>query len=121
MGTRSAQSKAPRPPTVKPGVSRADRTAAGVNPAAKAANRVRLRRARGQVEGIERMLEGDRYCADIINQITAARASLLAVANDLLKRHLQDCQTAALAKGGGGADVDGMYQELMTLVTRMAR
>src|ERR1043165_1203316 len=65
------------------------RAAAVVDPAAKAANLLQMRRARGQVEGILRMIEDDRYCADIIIQITAARASLQAVAKDLLARHLK--------------------------------
>lgn len=93
--------------------------AVGVAPAARAANLVQLRRARGQVDGVERMIEQDRYCADIIMQITAARASLQAVANALLEAHLKACHRAAM--NNGGAQADEMYQELVDLVSRMAK
>jgi DNA-binding FrmR family transcriptional regulator len=96
-----------------------DRQAAGVDPTAKAANLLQMKRARGQVEGIERMIDQDRYCADIIFQITAARASLQTVARDLLARHLKACHTAAISNGGAAADE--MYQELVDLVSKMAK
>lgn len=96
-----------------------DRTAVGVDPTAKTANLLQLRRARGQVEGVQRMLEDDRYCADVIVQITAARASLQAVAKDLLTRHLKACHKAAMRNGGAAADQ--MYQELVDLVSKMAK
>lgn len=96
-----------------------DRRAAGVDPAARAANILQLRRARGQIDGIERMIQQDRYCADIIVQITAARASLQVVAKSLLESHLKACHKAAMNNGGAAADV--MYQELVDLVTKMAK
>lgn len=97
----------------------ADRLAAGIDPAARAANILQLRRARGQVDGIERMIEEDRYCADIIVQITAARASLQVVANALLEAHLRACHKAAISNGGAAADQ--MYQELVGLVSKMTK
>ncbi len=97
----------------------ADRSAAGVEPAARSANLLQLKRARGQIDGIERMILDDRYCADIIVQITAARASLLVVARSLLEAHLKACHQAAMSNGG--ADTDEMYQELVELVARMAK
>lgn len=96
-----------------------DRLAAGVDPAARAANITQLRRAKGQVDGIERMIEEDRYCADIIVQITAARASLQVVANALLESHLKACHK--LAASNGGAAADEMYQELVGLVSKMTK
>jgi DNA-binding FrmR family transcriptional regulator len=96
-----------------------DRVAAGVDPAVRAANSVQLRRARGQIDGIERMLEQDRYCADIITQITAARASLQVVAKSLLEAHLKSCHAQAMKNGGAAAD--NMYQELVDLVSKMAK
>lgn len=96
-----------------------DGKAVGVIPAARAANLVQLRRARGQIDGVERMIEQDRYCADIIMQITAARASLQVVANALLAAHLKACHHAAT--NNGGAKADEMYQELVDLVARMAK
>jgi len=97
----------------------ANRLAAGTIPAARSANILQLKRARGQIDGIERMLEEDRYCADIIIQITAARASLQVVAKSLLEAHLKACHEAAMANGGAAADK--MYQELVDLVSKMAR
>ncbi len=97
----------------------ADRLAAGIDPAARAANIRQLRRARGQVDGIERMIEEDRYCADIIVQITAARASLQVVAKSLLESHLKACHAQAV--GNGGAVTDRMYQELVDLVAKMSK
>ncbi len=95
------------------------RLTAGINPAVREANIRQLRRARGQVDGIERMLEQDRYCADIIIQITAARASLQVVANALLEAHLKACHE--LAASNGGFEADQMYQELLMLVAKMAK
>lgn len=96
-----------------------DRPAVKIDSAARAANILRVRRAKGQVEGIERMIEADRYCADIITQITAARASLQAVAKALLKSHMDACHAAA--SKNGGATVDRMYQELVGLASKMMR
>lgn len=95
------------------------RPTAGTVPAARSAHVVQLRRARGQVEGIERMINEDRACADIIVQITAARASLLAVGKSLLAAHLKACHEAA--KSNGGLQMDDMYQELVDLVGKMAK
>jgi DNA-binding FrmR family transcriptional regulator len=96
-----------------------NRLAAGVDPAARAANILQLHRARGQVDGVERMIEEDRYCADIILQITAARASLQVVASALLEAHLKACHRAAMNSGGAAADQ--MYQELVGLVSKMSK
>jgi CsoR family transcriptional regulator, copper-sensing transcriptional repressor len=95
------------------------RIATSVDEVAKADNIMQMKRARGQVDGILRMIEEDRYCADIIVQITAARASLQAVAADLLARHLKVCHKIAAENGGAAADK--MYQELVTIVSRMAK
>lgn len=95
------------------------RLAAGIDPAARAANILQLERARGQIDGIKRMIEDDRYCADIIIQITAARASLQVVAKALLTAHLRASHTAAINNGGAAADK--MYQELVDLVSKMTK
>jgi DNA-binding FrmR family transcriptional regulator len=96
-----------------------DRLAAGVDPAARAANTLQIRRAKGQIDGIERMIAEDRYCADIIVQIMAARASLQVVAKSLLEAHLKVCHRAAM--NNGGAEADRMYQELVELVAKMSK
>jgi DNA-binding FrmR family transcriptional regulator len=118
MVTKAAKTRA-RAPSREPIESQSDRMAAGLDPVAKAANTLQMRRARGQVDGIMRMIEDDRYCVDIIVQITAARASLQAVAKDLLARHLKSCHMAA--RDNGGAEADRMYQELVDLVSKMAK
>ena len=88
-------------------------------PACKAANLLQLRRAKGQIVGIERMIQDDRICADIIVQVTAARASLQVVAKDLLAQRLKACHIASTNNGGAGAEE--MYQDLADLVSRMAK
>jgi DNA-binding FrmR family transcriptional regulator len=118
MTRKAAQTKA-KPLTRPASAEGPHRFAAALDPSAKAANILQIRRARGQVEGIERMIESDRYCADIIVQITAVRASLQAVAKALLESHLKACHTAAMSNGG--AEADKMYQELMALVSKMTK
>jgi DNA-binding FrmR family transcriptional regulator len=60
----------------------------------------RLKRIAGQVGGIQRMLDEDRYCIDILQQVSAARAALAKVAKILLSDHLETCVTDAFATGG---------------------
>jgi CsoR family transcriptional regulator, copper-sensing transcriptional repressor len=52
---------------------------------------VRSKRIAGQVAGIQRMIESDRYCIDILNQISAARSALDALGIELLRKHLESC------------------------------
>ncbi|MDX2238251.1 MAG: metal-sensitive transcriptional regulator [Hyphomonadaceae bacterium] len=59
----------------------------------------RLRRVEGQVRGVAAMVETGRYCIDIVNQIEAARAALLRVEQDLLRRHLDHCIAHAIDSG----------------------
>lgn len=76
----------------------------------------RLARIEGQVRGIARMVEEDRYCIDILTQINAVRAALDKVALGLLDGHARHC----LAGGAGGpTDPDEQVQELMGAVGRM--
>ena len=73
--------------------------AAGVDAELKAANLKHLRRIEGQVRGIAAMVDEDRYCADIITQISAVRESLHAVARNLLRNHLTHCVADAMRRG----------------------
>ena len=76
----------------------------------------RLARIEGQVRGIARMVEEDRYCIDVLTQINAVRAALDKVALGLLDGHARHC----LAGGGGGpSEPDDQVQELMGAVGRM--
>lgn len=64
----------------------------------------RLRRIEGQVRGIQRMVEDDRYCIDVLAQVSAATAALQAVALLLLDEHLAHCVTNAVKVGGDEAE-----------------
>lgn len=90
-----------------------------VEPALKDANLKHLRRIEGQVRGIAAMVEEDRYCSDIITQISAVRESLHAVARNLLRNHLTHCAAAALSAGGERRDE--MTEELLDLLGKVSR
>ena len=63
----------------------------------------RLRRVEGQVRGLQRMIEDDKYCIDILTQVAAATKALQSVALGLLEEHLSHCVTEAMAEGGDSA------------------
>ena len=65
---------------------------------------VRLRRVEGQVRGISQMVESDRYCIDVLTQISAVTKALQSVAVGLLDDHLRHCVAEAVAAGGKEAD-----------------
>jgi len=96
-----------------------ERKAAGVNAEIKAANLQRLRRIEGQLRGIQKMVQEDRYCADIIVQIASVQEALRGVGRLLMKNHLQHCTTQAVAKGPQQAAV--MYDELLELIYKHLR
>ena len=76
----------------------------------------RLQRIQGQVAGLIRMVHEERYCIDILTQVTAVRAALNGVGLSLLGRHLDHCVTDAIREGEGrGADV---VEELMSALKR---
>ena len=60
----------------------------------------RLRRVEGQVRGLQRMVEEDKYCIDVLDQVAAATKALQAVAIELLDDHLSHCVTDAVSTGG---------------------
>jgi CsoR family transcriptional regulator, copper-sensing transcriptional repressor len=92
------------------------RKALAVEESVKRQNLNRLRRIEGQVRGLQQMVEGDRYCADILVQIASVQEALRGVGRGLLRNHLRHCVTNAIAKGGGEADA--MYDELVQLFDR---
>jgi DNA-binding FrmR family transcriptional regulator len=63
----------------------------------------RLRRIEGQIRGLQRMVEDDVYCIDVLTQISASTRALQAVAIELLEDHLGHCVSEAVAAGGPGA------------------
>jgi len=91
------------------------RKAAGVDPLLKDANLKRLRRIEGQVRGLQRMVEEDRYCADIIVQVASVQEALRGVAKNLMKNHLQHCAAKALSSGKAKESA-AMYDELLELI-----
>jgi DNA-binding FrmR family transcriptional regulator len=95
------------------------RKAAGVDPQIKAANLKRLRRVEGQVRGIQRMVEEDRYCADVLTQLAAVQEALRAVGRELLRNHLRHCAADALRSGG--QEARAMTDELIDLMYKNAR
>ncbi|MFR9802735.1 metal-sensitive transcriptional regulator [Pseudonocardia sp. RS010] len=64
----------------------------------------RMRRIEGQVRGITKMIESDKYCIDVLTQVAAVNKALEAVALNLLDEHLKHCVTDAVAEGGAVAD-----------------
>jgi DNA-binding FrmR family transcriptional regulator len=93
--------------------------ASGVDPTIKAANLRRLRRIEGQVRGLQKMVEDDRYCAEIITQVASVQEALRGVARELMRNHLKHCAAAAIKQGDTRADA--MYDELLELVYKHLR
>ncbi len=80
----------------------------------------RLRRIEGQVRGIEKMVEDDRYCMDLLTQIGAVSKALESVALEVLDEHVRHCVTDALASGDKRAAAE-KSEELLAAVQRFAR
>ena len=96
-----------------------NRKAIAVDPDIKAANLTRLRRIEGQVRGIHEMIEQDRYCADVLRQLSAVQQALRAVGRELIRNHVRHCATRAIHAGGG--DAAAMYDELVELFDQNSR
>ena len=79
--------------------------------------RARLRRIAGQVEAIERMVDEDRYCVDLMHQLTAVQAALGKVGKVVLKSHVETCVTDAI-RNGDEHDRKRKVDELMTVFSR---
>lgn len=90
------------------------RKAVAVDPAIKAATLRRLARIEGQIRGLQKMVESERYCADILVQIGSVQQALRGVSRQLMRNHLQHCATDAIRKGAASAEA--MYDELLDLV-----
>jgi DNA-binding FrmR family transcriptional regulator len=80
----------------------------------------RLSRIQGQVGGIARMIEDDRYCIDILTQIQAIKAGLRKVEEELLKSHSDHCVSSAI-KSGDVKDARAKFAELVELFGKTAR
>jgi CsoR family transcriptional regulator, copper-sensing transcriptional repressor len=77
---------------------------------------VRLRRVEGQVRGLQRMVEQEKYCTDILTQVNSAMAALRAVGMELLDEHVRRCVRDSLERGDGEQKVE----ELLAAVARFA-
>lgn len=95
------------------------RKALAVDADIKAANLARLKRIEGQVRGLHRMVEGDRYCADILAQLSAVHEALRGVGRELMRNHLRHCLAHAQKTDSDAAEV--MYDELVELMYKNAR
>src|SRR5918912_549226 len=87
-----------------------------VDPERKARNLKRLRRIEGQVRGLQKMVEEDRYCADVMTQIASVHEALRAVGRELMRNHLKHCATEAIRSTDERAEA--MYDELVELMYR---
>jgi CsoR family transcriptional regulator, copper-sensing transcriptional repressor len=85
----------------------------------KSAIQQRLRRVEGQVRGVQRMVDDDAYCIDVLTQISAATKALQAVALELLDEHLAHCVADALAQGGDAAQ--DKVAEASAAIARLVR
>jgi CsoR family transcriptional regulator, copper-sensing transcriptional repressor len=77
---------------------------------------IRLRRIEGQVRGLQRMVDDDQYCIDVLTQVSSVTAALRAVGMGLLDDHVRHCVADSIASGDGEAKIE----ELMAAVTRFA-
>ena len=77
----------------------------------------RLKRIEGQIRGVQKMVDEDRYCIDVLTQVSAAKAALEAVALALLQDHTEHCVAEAIRSGDGEAKI----RELNEAVERLVR
>jgi DNA-binding FrmR family transcriptional regulator len=85
----------------------------------KARTLARLRRIEGQVRGLHRMVGEERYCAEVLTQLSSVQEALRAVGREVLRNHLKHCATSAIRRGD--APADAMYDELVDLMYKHIR
>src|ERR687890_1541722 len=91
-----------------------------VDPEIKHSIGTRLRRIEGQVRGLQKMIEEERYCADVLMQLSSVQEALRGVGRGLLYNHLKHCVTGMI-RSSEPEQVDGVVDELMELMYRNAR
>ncbi|MEO8336159.1 MAG: metal-sensitive transcriptional regulator [bacterium] len=94
-------------------------TAVAVDPGIKDRNLKRLRRIEGQVRGLQKMVEDERYCADIMTQISSVHEALRSVGRELMRNHLKHCATSAIKSDEESAE--SMYDELVDMMYKHSR
>lgn len=95
------------------------RHAVGVDPDIKDRNLKRLRRIEGQVRGLQRMVDEQRYCADIMTQIASVQEALRSVGRELMRNHLKHCAASAIRADDDTAAA--MYDEIIDLMYKQIR
>jgi CsoR family transcriptional regulator, copper-sensing transcriptional repressor len=103
----------------EPGAEAGGRKAVGVDPGIRDRNLKRLRRIEGQVRGLQRMVDEDRYCTDILTQISSVHEALRSVGRELMRNHLKHCTAAAVR--AGEAEADAVYDEIIDVMYRNLR
>jgi CsoR family transcriptional regulator, copper-sensing transcriptional repressor len=93
------------------------RRPAAVDPELKAESLTRLRRIEGQLRGLQRMVDEERYCPEILTQMASVQEALRAVARSLMRNHLKHC----VATAHGRSDAERVYNELLDLIFRQSR
>jgi CsoR family transcriptional regulator, copper-sensing transcriptional repressor len=94
--------------------------AIAVDPEVKHAIATRLRRIEGQVRGLQKMVDEERYCADVLTQLSSVQEALRGAGRTLLHNHLKHCATEAI-RSGTPEQAEAMYEELVDLMFRSAR
>ena len=94
--------------------------ASAVDPGVKRSMASRLRRIEGQVRGLQKMIEEERYCADVLMQLSSVQEALRGAGRALLHNHLKHCATEAI-RSGDPDKAEAMYDELMELMYKNAR
>jgi DNA-binding FrmR family transcriptional regulator len=91
-----------------------------VDPDIKQSNLKRLRRIEGQLRGLQKMVEEERYCADIVVQVASVQEALRGVSRALMQNHLRHCATEAI-RSGDASQAASQYEELLELIYRHLR
>jgi len=94
-------------------------TAVAVDSDIKDRNLKRLRRIEGQVRGLQKMVDEERYCAEILTQISSVHEALRSVSRELMRNHLKHCASTAIRSGD--AQAEAMYDELVDMMHRHSR
>jgi DNA-binding FrmR family transcriptional regulator len=100
-------------------VGKEGRKATAVDPEIKDRNLKRLRRIEGQVRGLQKMVEEERYCPEIMVQIASVHEAVRAVGREVMRNHLRHCATQAIR--AGGPEAEATYDELLELIYTTSR
>lgn len=101
------------------GTHDASRKAVAVDPDVRERNLKRLRRIEGQVRGLQKMVEDDRYCPDILTQIASVHEALRSVGRELVRNHLKHC--VAVATKSNAPEAQAMYDEVVDMMYKHSR